>query len=784
MLHRKLARELWQLRGQVLSIALLIATAVSMFVTLLCVERSLRAACDAHYREGRFADVFAGLRRAPRALEDRIRALPGVGEVEVRAVADVRLEVRGSREPIFGHLVSVPKSGSSRLDRALVRRGRALDPVRAEEVLVSEAFAEAHRLGPGDGIVAVIDGHRAALRIVGVALSPEFVFAVRPGEIVPDDRRYAVVWMNEEALARALDLYGAFNNVAVALAPGASAQEVKARLDEVLLPYGGLGAYVRADQTSHLAVNTKLVQIAVQAKVVPAIFLGVAAFLLNTVLARLIGTQRSIIATLRAFGYGRAAIVAHYLQLATVIVVIGAAIGLAGSAWLGVTIIELYRKYYRFPSLEFAFHADIVIAGVAVTLFASLAGVLGATLRAAALSPAEAMRPEAPKTFKPALVERALGPLLSPRSRMVLRQLGRRPGRAALGVVGIAFSVAIVVATGFFGDSIDQLVDVQFFRRAHEDATVVFHGPMSGRAVHELERVPGVLRVEPIRAAPVRIVAGARARSTAVQGIAPGGQLHPLLDAQFREVVLPGDGLLLTRRLGEQLGVGPGDLISLELLEGTRAVRSLRISGLVDELLGVSAYMDLDGLGRLLGEARSVTSAYMAIDGRFADAAVRRLQEMPGVASVGLRRTVVRLFRDEISGRMAITTVVLAAFAALIAVGVVYNGARVALSERIHELGCMRVMGFTRREVAALLLGELALQVTAAIPIGWALGRWLAGAMSTGLATDAYRFPVVVEPHTYAWAALVVSGAAAMSALGVRRRIDTIDLGEVLRTRE
>jgi len=251
--------------------------------------------------------------------------------------------------------------------------------------------------------------------------------------------------MNEEALSRALDLSGAFNSVAVALAPGASEPEVKAHLDDVLRPYGGLGAIVRADQTSHLALSTKLAQIAVQARVVPAIFLGVAAFLLNTVLARLIGTQRSVIATLRAFGFGRATIVAHYLQLAAVIALLGAALGLAGSAWMGVAIIGQYRKYYRFPSLDFAFQAEIVVLGVAVTLGASLAGVLGAVLRASALSPAEAMRPEAPKTFRPVLVERLIGPFLAPRSRMVLRQLGRRPGRAALGVVGITFSVAIVM---------------------------------------------------------------------------------------------------------------------------------------------------------------------------------------------------------------------------------------------------------------------------------------------------------------------------------------------------
>jgi putative ABC transport system permease protein len=325
---------------------------------------------------------------------------------------------------------------------------------------------------------------------------------------------------------------------------------------------------------------------------------------------------------------------------------------------------------------------------------------------------------------------------------------------------------------------------VQFFRRAHEDATVAFHGPVPSRALHELEGLPGVLRVEAVRAAPVRLAAGVRSRSTAVQGLVPGGRLHPLLDAQLREVALPEDGLLLTRRLGEVLGVAAGDTLTMELLEGTRATRTVRVAGLCDELIGISAYMDQGALGRLLGEPGSLTSAYLSIDPLRGEAAERRLEAMPGVASVGRRLTVVRLFRQEISGRMFIMSFTLAGFAALIAVGVVYNGARIALAERLHELGCMRVLGFTRREVSALLLGELAIEVTAAIPIGWVLGHALANLVATSIATDAYRFPVKLESATYAWAAVVVVVSAVLSALGVKRKIDAIDLGDVLRTRE
>jgi putative ABC transport system permease protein len=783
-LHRKLVRELWLLRGQVVSIALVIAASVSIFVALWSSVQSLDAARDAHYEDQRFADVFAELRRAPRSLADRIRSIPGVGEVEVRVTADVRLEVAGSTAPIVGRLISIPREGSPRLDRPLIRRGRAPEPGHRDEVLISEAFAEAHKLVPGDALVAVIDGHRAELRVAGVALSPEFVLAVRAGEIMPDDHRFGIVWMNEAALARALDLDGAFDSVTLALAPGASEPAVLAHLDALLAPYGGSGAYGRADQSSHRGLTAKLTQLAVQAKLMPAMFLGVAAFLLNTVLTRLIGTQRSVIATLKAFGYGRGAVVAHYLELVTAIVLLGAALGVALGASLGVTMIRLYRPYYRFPSLAFHLDAGTVLIAVLVSLAASLGGALSAVLHAAALAPAEAMRPEAPKTFHPAWIERILGPLLAPRARMVLRQLARRPVRAALGVAGIAFAVAIMVMSGFFSDSIDRLIAVQFNELEREDLTVLFRRPVSGAALHELERLPGVFRVEPQRATAARLIAGPRSRRTALQGVAPGDQLRRLLDVDLRPVALPDQGVVLTRELGEALGVGPGDALVVEILEGSRPTREVRVAGLADELIGTSAYMSLAALERLLGEQGSLTSAHLTVDSLAVSSTVRRLEAMPAVSSVGLRRAMLTLFRDEIKGRMGAMAVVLGAFASVIAVGVVYNGARITLAERGHELGCMRVMGFTRAEVSSLLVGELALQVAAAIPLGCVLGRVVAGAMARGLASDAFRFPVVVEPRSYAWAALIVTIAAALSALAVRRKLDEIDLADVLRTRE
>lgn len=783
-LHTKLLRELWQMRGQVISIALVVACSVAVFVSLYGTLRSVRGAGDAFYERYRFAHVFAELRRAPRSLEDRIRAIPGASEVDLRIVADVRVNARPGAEPSVARLISLPPGGEPRLDRLVLRRGRPLDPRRPEEVLVSEAFAEAHKLAPEDRVSAVINGRRAELRVAGVALSPEYVFTLRGGDLAPDDRRFGVFWMSEDALGRAIDMAGAFNSVALALAPGASERDVIGRLDRILAPFGAAGAYGRSEQLSHRNLTVKLDQLAVQAEVMPAVFLGVAAFLLNVVLGRLVATQRSVIATLKAFGYGKGAIAIHYLEFVAAIVLIGAAIGVAAGVGLGVSLVGLYARYYRFPALSFQLDPRVPAIAVGVSLAASIGGALTSVRRAAALAPAEAMRPEAPRTYRPVFFERALGRLLSIGGRMTLRQLGRRPLRAALGIAGISFAVAIMVMSNFFRDSIDRLVDVQFRALSREDAVVLFDRPVSRDAVGELERVPGVLRVEVLRMAPARLVAGVHARRVAIQGARPNGELHPLLDASLRPVALPGEGVVLTRELAEALSVRPGEEITVEVLEGTRPSRRVVVAGLLDEFIGVSAYMDLGALDRILGEQGSISVAYLAIDAPAIDAAVARIEAMPRVGSVALHRSLLRLFRDELNGRMIVISVMMAGFASVIAAAVVYNSARIALGERAHELGSMRVLGFTRAEVSSLLLSELGVQVAAAIPLGCVLGRLLAGALMRGLASEAYRFPVVIEPRTYVVAAIVVAVAAVASALVVRRKIDRLDLAEVLRTRE
>jgi putative ABC transport system permease protein len=716
-LNRKLLRDLWGMKTQAIAIALVMASGVATLVMSRSTVNSLHEARERYYDRNRFADVFTHLKRAPNSLAARIADIPGVAAVETRVVVDVTLDVPGLAEPAVGRIVSIPDRPGHELNALHLRRGRYPEQGRAGEVLVNEAFAEAHGFQPGDAVRAIINGRMQTLRFAGVALSPEYIYQVRPSEIIPDDKRFGVFWMGYTELAAAYDMQGAFNDVSLALLRGASVPEVLRRLDTLTEPYGGTGAYSREDQVSHRRVSDELTQFRAMASIPPFIFLSVTAFLLHVVISRLVQTQREQIAVLKAFGYTRGEIGAHYLKLVLGMVVVGVALGVAAGAWLGENLARLYARYFRFPDLAFQLDPGVVILAIIIAAGASLLGVMTALQRAMRLPPAEAMRPEPPGDFRPMLVERiGLQRFFSQVARMVLRQIERKPLKAALSTLGIALAIAILVLGSFVRDVVDHAMDFQFFQMQRNDMNLALVEPTSSTVLHELRSIPGVMAAEGFRAVPVRMRFGPRARRLAVMGLPPDQRLFRLLDTGGRQMALPPGGLVVSKKLGELLGANVGDRVTLEVLEGERPVREVEISGLLDDFFGTSAYMELSALNRLMREGATISGAFMLTDAKANDAIYTRLKQTPRVAGVSVRSTTIAAFKELMRQNLLRMRLINVAFACIIAFGVVYNAARIALSERGRELATLRVIGFTRGEISWVLLGEIAVLTVAAIP--------------------------------------------------------------------
>ena len=784
-LDRKLWRDLWRIRGQVLAIGLIMASGIGVLIMGLTNVEALDETARAYYERYRFAHVFAHVKRAPERVAAQIAELPGVQSVDTRVVMTAVLEIAGFEEPVVGQLVSLPPNGTGRLNMLAMRAGRLPRESSSDEVVISEPFALRHKLVLGSSLRAILNGTWRELTIVGIALSPEYVYAIGPGALMPDDARFGVLWLGEEALQAAFDLTGAFNDVSIGLLRGADPQDTIDAVDHILKRYGGIGAYARADQISNWFLMNEIAQLRTLSHILPVVFLAVAAFLTNMVLGRLIALERSEIGLLKAFGYGRVEIAWHYSKFVMAIGAFGVLLGWTAGYILGRHNTQIYAEFYHFPFLLYRPGPWPFVLGMLVGLGAALGGAWRAVQRAADLAPAQAMLPPAPPMFRRTRLSKLRWVhRIEHLTRIILRQVGRWPVRSFTTCAGIAMSVAVLITALQWLDAINHMVNVYFRQAQSQDITVSFAEPRSAEAARNLSRLPGVQSVEPMRIVPAKLRFGSREQRESLQGLPAEQQLYRVYDASGRALRLSGEGVTMSSMLAEMLGVRRGDVITVEMLTGRQETFSVPVAGTFETYIGSPAYIEIGALARLLKERPSVTSVHLRVDPQERLRLLRALRDLPGLSAITLKAAAIQTFDDTMAETIMIFVSFFIVFSCALAVGVTYNAARIALSERGRELATLRVLGFTRAEISYLLLGEIALLALLALPLGCLIGRWLARLIVMGFKTELYRVPFIIEPTTYAWAMVTTIVATATSVILVRRRLDRLDLIGVLKTRE
>jgi len=427
----------------------------------------------------------------------------------------------------------------------------------------------------------------------------------------------------------------------------------------------------------------------------------------------------------------------------------------------------------------------VIANAVLVAGGSALAGAFGAIAMAVRLPPAEAMRPEPPADFKPSLFERiGLTRFFSPTFRMALRNIERKPWQAVFTTAGLTLATGLMVLPGAMADSIDYLLTFQWNRQQRQDVAVFLVEPGSGKGFHDLEHLPGVIRAEPIRSVQTRLRFAHHHRKLAITGIAPGSNLNRLLDERGEPILLPDEGLVMSKKLAEVIGARVGDEVQVEVMEGRRPVVNVPIRGLVTDYAGVAAYMDIRALQRLMKEGDTINGAYLAIDHAKWDEFMREVKDTPRAAVVMVKRDQLESFRKTTAQSIGLLRKLYFVLAVIVAFGVVYNSARIALSERSRELATLRVVGFDLVEVRGVLLGELGLLVLCALPAGLLFGRGLALFIMSSFSTETVRLPIVIETSTYSTAIAVVLTAAALSFASVSRMLSKLDLVGVLKARD
>lgn len=784
-LDRKLFRDLRRMKGQAVAVSLVMACGLAMMVMSRSLIYSLENTRLAYYQSNRFAEVFVSLKRAPLSVVERVRALPGVAAVEPSVAAQVTLDIPGLDEPATGLVRSMPNGHEPELNRLFLRAGRWLEPGSRGEVLVGEAFAEANHLVPGDEITMILNGRKQRLRLAGIVLSPEYVFESRPGSALPDNRTYGIFWMPYEELANAFDLKQAFNSLALSLVPGVGERTVIADLDRLLLPYGGRGGYGRKDHPSHIRVSDEIRVLTILSVGFPLVFLSVAAFMTNAVLSRLLTLQRDQIAILKAFGYTDRQIALHYLKFAFVFVIGGTVVGTLGGIVQGFKLVEMYHLFFRFPELRFQLEPISLVLSLGVAAIAAGVGVYGSVRRAARLPPAEAMRPEPPANYRPAMVERlGIAHWFSNTFRIAVRNLERKPAQVFFTVTGLALSTGILIIPNCFRDSVAQLLEFQWDTVQRQDVSVGLLEPDTEAAKHPLAQLPGVMSVEPFRYASARVHFGPRRRQLAIHGMDPGSLHERVIDSNYRVVAIPPEGLVVSSKLGEVLGARVGDRVEVEFLEGRRRRVEVVLAAFSEDFSGLMAHMDRRALNRLLGEGDVITGASFRVDtARWVDF-LRELKVQPRVSWVVVKESLRANFRKTTAASINLIQSIYMMFATIVAFGVVYNNARISLAERARELATLRVVGFSQREVGGVLITELVLLALLAVPLGLVFGTFLAQGILQAVNTETIRLPTVLTARNYAFAVMTVTLASTCSAVIVLRTLKQLDLVGALKAPE
>ena len=784
-LDRKLLRDFRRLWAQALAIALVLACGVAIFITSFGMYRAMEETRIAYYERNRFADVFSDARRAPLSLKREIEAIEGVWSVETRVSGAAILDIPGRIKSAVGRILSIPSSGRFSLNVPLLRSGSYPGPETTDQVLVNEPFAQANGFQIGDVFAANLNGQKRWLTITGTVLSPEFIYTIGPGALMPDNEGYGIIWMPEDAVAAAFDMTGAFNHVSLKLRADVRPESVISSLDNLLEPYGGLDAYERSEQESDAFIDAEINQLRSTSIILPPVFFGITAFLVNMVIGRIIALERSEIGLLKAIGYSNIDICIHYLLLAGLIAFVGIVIGWGVGSWLSQALARLYANFFNFPFLIYRVSYDVFIISGVIGVATAAVGALRSVLHAARLAPAVAMSPPAPPKYKRNTVDHALLALrLSQPSMMIFRNLMRWPVRSALTTLGLSLAVSILVAATFFDDSLDTIVDTAFYKSNRQDAVLTFTDEMHESVLEDVRRLPGVLQAESKQYYPATLRNGHLSKRVAIESSRPSPDLSRVIDSDGRVVNPPANGIMLSDRLASELNVWAGDTVTVDFLSGRRESHEILVAGTVTQYLGLGAYMDMEGLAALFRQKPRVGIVNVTLDENQTDQFHAALKEAPNLAGTTMMTETRQSFLDTIRQNVIIMTTIYVIVATLITVGVAYNGARIQLSERARELASLRILGFTRGEVSFILIGETMILALLAQPFGWLIGVEIARLMTNGFASDLYTMPLILKPATFSFASLVVLSAALAATLVVRRRLDRLNLVAVMKTRE
>ena len=789
-LDRKLLREVRTHLGMLLAVTSIIAVGVANLVMMVSSYMNLSEAKRLYYAQCRMADFSIELKKVPLAELSALAAMPEVAEIRPRIQQYVTVDIDGVAEPLGGQVLSLPDRRRPMIDDIVIRQGSYFSDRRENEVIVNEEFARVHRLRPGQWIRLLLNNQQQELFIVGTAISSEYVYLLAPGAIAPDAKHFGIFYLKQSYAEDVFDFQGSANQVLGRLSAVAhgSPREVLRRAEDMLSSYGVFSTTPLADQPSNKFLTQEIQGLRSFGFVAPAMFVAVAALVLNVLLGRLAQQQRTVIGTLKALGYSDLQVFWHFLKFGLIIGVLGGLLGCGLGWWLAAAMTAIYRKFFQFPELANHFHFGVHATGMLVSIGFAVLGSARGSRTALRLHPAQAMRPAPPRSGGAIFLEHfgRLWQSLGSGWRMVLRNVLRSRFRTAACIFAAAMGASVLINGFMMQLSIDHLIDFQFEQVMRSDVDLTFKDERGQEALSEAAALPGVDRAEPVLYVACNFINGVHRKKGSITGLLGHATLTVPRDVEGRPIRIPAHGLVVNRTLADALHVRRGDLLGVQPIKGQRRLQYVPVVAIADSYLGTSVYADIEYLSRLIDEELALSGVQLATDQAPESRAAlyRALKQMPALQAVSERAKMIKSLRETVLDNQEIITGIIVLFAGVMFFGSILNASLVSLAERQREVATLRVLGYGPWEVGSLLLRESMITTLVGTTLGMPLGYLLTVMIATAYSSDLFRMPVITSPGLWMLTFMCALAFGLITHLFVQRAISTMDWLDALKTQE
>ncbi len=777
----RLLRTIRQSKGQFISLTIVVIVALIVYVSFSMVADQLHNSIYQYYEETNFAHIFVDVNRVPGNVVDDLLSVDGVKQVQGRVVSDVPLRVEDPNEKVNARIVSVP-SNEDQINSLFVLEGEELRPgTRTTSVL--QQFFRGRDMEIGDTLNPFIGGTEYSLEVVGVVGSPEYIYLMENEQaLLPDEKGFGVIYVPEEFAQSAFGFHGSYNNIVVTI-DETQENRVDIIVDDIedkLERFGIRSIVARKDHLSHSVMAQEVESLQIMSQSMTIIFLLVASVVISIMLSRIVKKDRIGIGVLKGLGYGNSQILMHYVKYSIAIGLTGSIIGILISMPVSRMLVYVYIQYMNIPLFKSVIDNKYLIYGTLLTtVFCVTAGLIGAR-SVLKISPADAMRPETPRSGKRMWIERFKGlwRRVTFSWKMVLRNISRTKRRAFFLVVGIALTFAVTMVPVFMSTVWNTLFDRQYTQLQKMDYSIDFTVPLESGALLELKQLAQIDYIEPKVELPFELADGWRKEIINVIGVRSDTRMYGFRTASGRAVELPEKGIILTDILARQLQAEAGDIIEINSVLPGVSDKTIEVKAVVEQYFGKNAYMDIEQMYEIIEEKDIITGALVFTDSDIVPD-LRDVKNIKAINSVQDMRDMIMEYMDMIIASMGTMMI----FGGILGFAIVYNITIVSINERIMEFSSLRVLGFDKKAIFKLVTRENALMTVFGLilgmPIGYAMCAGIVGAVST----EMYTIPAIIEPFVYVYAGIATVIFVFIAQLATYKKIKHLNFIDALKNR-